>query len=285
MSIFTKREARDLFCGGEGTQVFDQLARKGLIERDLAGYYVQRDGIRDSIESSARTWRYIKQRSLQRPNKPDKILERLVETRVNRRPLILFSPWGPRYGTRRSEITEDDPELKTLREVSCVIQFFNGEGYEIEYLLMPADAYGTEVNGLPKTFVSDYFKWLKQAAEKIIGVNCRLIVKPWSEIRMENKDSYEKLAAETGGNLSQKMPEGEYKRSVEVARKFNPENPEENARKYCIERIVEAKIVETCFNPIKMSLVRKEKDTLDGELKRIYILPEGLRAPWLEVGD
>ena len=42
---------------------------------------------------------------------------------------------------------------------------------------------------------------------------------------------------------------------------------------------MEGNIVNEVYSPLKLSLVRREKDALDGPLKRIYIVQN--KAPWL----
>ena len=42
---------------------------------------------------------------------------------------------------------------------------------------------------------------------------------------------------------------------------------------------MEGILVDQIYDPIKLSLVRKEKDILDGPLKRVYIVKS--MAPWL----
>lgn len=188
----------------------------------------------------------------------------------------LFSPWGPRYNRTSSRIEENDPEINTLREIKIVLDRFGSCGYNVDLLLMPADAYGTEVNSLPKDFVSNYFKWLEEWTYKEIG---KVNVKLWSTIKDEQRKRYDELSGEIDQNFSDWIKDDEYENAVRVARVFNPKKAEQSARRYCIERLVEGNIISEVYDPIKLSLVRKEKDSLDGPLKRIYIVQK--RVPWL----
>jgi hypothetical protein len=193
----------------------------------------------------------------------------------------LFSPWGPRYNNRSPKIEENDPETNTLREIKNIFNKFNDLGYTIKFLLMPADAYGTEVNNLSQTFVTDYFKWLEDRTNKELKTlnQCDVEVKLWSEIREEQKNRYDTLSFEIDQNFNSYIKDGEFQNAMQVAKVFNPKNAQSSARKYCIERLVEGNIINEIYTPIKLSLVRKEKDTLDGPLKRIYLIKN--RAPWL----
>jgi hypothetical protein len=290
MNHLTPREAIKLFGGSEGRQILDYVTKKGfasyeyLVGDNWLPYPTgQVRGVRYNLETTlsdvnciANIWRYIKDRSIQTPEKPDKILEQLAIAKLTSKNLRLFSPWGPRYNRDSPRIERNDPEIATLKEIRTIFDRFEENGYKIDYLLMPADTYGTEVNGLSKEFVSDYFKWLEEWAYQELG---NVEVKPWSVIRDEQRKRYDELSSEINQNFSDWIKEGEYRNAVKVARVFNPERAEQSARKYCIERLVEGIIISEVYDPIKLSLVRKEKDSLDGPLKRIYIIQN--RAPWL----
>lgn len=291
--VFTPREAIELFGGNEGRQILDYVTKNGYGSREylVDGMWLpepkgQIKGVRYNLETTlsdvicvADVWRYIKDRSIQTPEKSDKILEQLAKARLIPENLRLFSPWGPRYNRGSSRIEETDPEVATLREIRAIFNRVGESGYTIDFLLMPADAYGTEVNSLSKDFVSDYFKWLEELAYKELG---EVKIKLWSTIRDEQRKRYDEFSGEIDQNFSDWIKDGEYRNAVKVARVFNPEKAEQSARRYCIERLVEGNIISEAYDPIKLSLVRKEKDSLDGPLKRIYIVQK--RAPWLGGG-
>ena len=87
------------------------------------------------------------------------------------------------------------------------------------------------------------------------------------------------MEKEINKNFKGLVKRGEYEKAVRVATTFNPEQPEYSARRYCIERLAEANIISETFDPVKLSIVRAEKDTLDGPLKRVYVIEN--KAPWL----
>jgi hypothetical protein len=283
--IITPKEAIGLFGGNEGKQTMDYIVGQGYGDRE---YYVDgewlpepkgqvrgsRYSTRPEVDDIAKTWRYIKEQSSQTPEKPDKILQQLAVARLKPEKLQLFTPWGPRYSKNRANILESDPETATLRELREIADQFEEGGFCLEYLLMPADVYGIEINGLPEQFVKDYFTYLEDVAQRELG---KITVKPWSEIRAESP--YENLRKDVEENFFNWVKQGEYENAVQVARIMNPDDSEQSAKRYCVERIVEANIINDLYDPIKISAVRKEKDALDGPLKRVYMVEN--KAPWM----
>lgn len=234
------------------------------------------EGICSAVCSLADIWKYIKERSIQPPEKPDKILEQLARARLMPEKVRLFSPWGPRYNRRSPRIAETDPEIATLREIRGILDRCRESGYSIDLLLMLADVYGTEINSLSPDFVREYCRWLEERAYKEVG---EVKVKLWSAIRDEQRRRYDSLSRAIDQNFNEWIKKGEYQNAVGVAKVFSPGNAEQSARRYCRERVVEGIIISEVYDPIKLSLVKKEKDSLDGPLKRIYIVKN--KAPWL----
>ena len=232
------------------------------------------------LRDVASAWKSICESSTQKPVYGDRILEQLVDTRVKDKELVFFSPWGPRYFKKSSRITEGDKEEKILVEIRDIVDRLNSLGYKSRVLIMPADAYGITINGLDEQFVRDYFCSLEERAREIIG-STRTDVEPWSRIKERKNTMYQELVDEMQNNLSAWIDEGTFRKAVAVASRFNPNKIEERARAYCIERLVEGMIIAE-EDYIKLSLVLKEKDILDGPLKRIYVIKE--KKPWME-GD
>ncbi|MBI3412556.1 MAG: hypothetical protein HY051_00555 [Candidatus Aenigmarchaeota archaeon] len=206
----------------------------------------------------------------------------MIEAKLKPAKLRLFSPWGPRYNKKTSEIRGFDPEIGTLLEMRLTLEQLEGLRYPTELFLMPADVYGTEINNLSPQFVKEYFMQLSCAATSILGEMTELTIKPWSEIRDENYELYRVGCSLATSDFSSLVKAGELERAVRITQNFGAKNPEESARKYCVERLVEAALIADLYDPIKLSLVRKEKDSLDGPLKRIYIIKN--RAPWMGDG-
>lgn len=281
----------ELFGGNEGRQVLDYCTKLGYGSREyfvngawtqdrqgqIRGFRFNIEAIHPTVEALAGIWRYIKEKSVQPPEKPDKVLEQLARALFIPEKLRIFSPWGPRYYKETPRIEEGDPEVRTIREMKEVLNIIKGSGFTIDFLLMPADLYGTEVNNFASDFVREYFQWVGEWACKELGTE--VTVKPWSAIRNEQIRRYDDLRTEIDKNFKRWVKEGEYRTAVGVARRFSPERAEESARRYCIERLAEGNIISEVYDPIKVSLVKKEKDVLDGPLKRVYIIRN--RKPWM----
>jgi hypothetical protein len=190
-----------------------------------------------------------------------------------------FSPWGPRYKKNSPLIKEDDLEVKTLEEIRLLFDGIKSKGYSVDFLLMPADFYGTNINNLSPPFVREYFACLRTFAKERLDDVCTLSVRPWSAFRVEYVTEYETLRQEIEKNPNDYFSDEQFEEALKTARVFNPKNAYASAWNYCVERVVEAAIIKKLYSPIKLSLVRKEKDILDGPLKRLYVIQN--KAPWL----
>ncbi len=290
---FTNKEVEALFGRSEGQGLLRELVKRKLAGREflvngrwgvVEGSRFRVDGLTPLLEEVGSTWRYLRQKSIQPAEKPTEILMDLFNARQQSKPLQFFSPWGPRYKNKNSSIGSEDPEMRTLQELREIFGALSGEGFQVRFLLMPADIYGTEINSLSQAFVKDYFQSLEERAREKLSATSKVIVQPWSELRERDWWRYESLQQAVTENFSGFVSTAEYNSALKTARAFNPENSEESARAYCIERVVEGRIIEKLYSPIKLSLVRKEKDMLDGPLKRLYIINEKNRAPWLAGG-
>ena len=173
--------------------------------------------------------------------------------------------------------------MQTLQEIGEIFGKLSEKGFQVRFLLMPADLYGTEINSLSPVFVKDYFQSLEERAREQLSSTSEVIVRPWSLIR-ERFWRYESFQQEVAEDFSRFVSTSEYNSALKTAQAFNPQKREESARAYCIERVVEGRIIEELYSPIKLSLVRKEKDMLDGPLKRLYVVSKQNRAPWMARG-
>lgn len=283
MNVFTRPEIAELFGGGEGVQLANALVRNGIGKRiylpvDERRLHVEYEFDGRKLEDVARLWRYFEEKQVEKPVYSDRILWQAGCARFLGETLRLFSPWGARYRRSSPRIERDDAEIATLQELRDILAAIKSFGYDVSFLLMPADAYATEINNLPKEFVDEYFAALRDAAFRELEDS--VLVKPWSEIRVENSADYAALKAEAENSLRRRGSLREkYYAALKAARNFNPRNAAESARKYCAERFAEGCLIAQLFDPIKLSLVRKEKDALDGPLKRLYVVRN--RAPWL----
>lgn len=222
----------------------------------------------------------------QKPVRFDDLVDKLISCRVENGQICFFSPWGPRYKIKTTEVTESSAETATLKEVREVFDGLADLGFKIRFLVMPADTYGTEINSLSQDFVDSYFSSLKNAVDKImrqlIERGCLSVeIVPWSIIKGENAGEYFRIKS----GISE-MPLPDLMRdALRKARVMNPGDVDRSARKYVEERVTEAILIDQLYNPIKLSLVKKENDAADLQsFMRIYVIRN--KAPWMaSLGD
>lgn len=221
-------------------------------------------------------WRDIAPQQTVSPEFPDTILERLFQARLTTKTLIFFVPWGVRpvgvFG---------QTEMEALEILKRFNDNFQSRNINTTVLIMPADLYATEVNNqVDTTYVDTYFQIVAtQASQK------GFTVKPWSAIRQENQEEYDKLRSEL--NPRTILPSGVLERALKAAGRrsgYEDEKSIESAAfAYLRERLCEAEIIEKSYKPVKISMVTKGKDAyVDRNLPRMYIIPERLQFPWLK---
>jgi hypothetical protein len=209
------------------------------------------------------------------PVLPEKIFARLAEARRIQVPITLFVPWGVRP---EGEIGKEYEALDTLQEIQAKLSILR---IPSQLLIMPADVYATEVNGLDSKRTDTYFAQITTEATQR-----GMIVKPWSQIREENRQLYDVMA----GELTREKLEaiigsaGTMQKVFQAAsRRSERGNTQQAAYAYLRERVIEAQIVERRYCPIKMGFAPKNKDNnIDGPLPRLYVIPESLQFPWLQ---
>lgn len=202
----------------------------------------------------------------------DGIIPRLREPHVG-----LFTPWGPRYSweQRGTEILEHDKEVAVLEHLAGILREWKSIflGKQFTWLFLGADLYGTRINHLPPAVVSEYFRSLEGWIARIIP-----------EARLELWSDYDQIAAPLrqiitvapGGYFSQSVITRAQRTAQAMQRGGDP-------LAYLAERLVEAAIIGMRFpRPIKISCVGRHKDDgVDGDLPRLYLVPEDLHAPWM----
>ena len=149
---------------------------------------------------------------------------------------------------------------------------------------MPADLYATEVNNYDESAATGYTEWLKYLTDRF-GYE----MKPWSSIRQDNQAEYDRLrekttldSIEANSELNARLGKA-YITAKKRSGYATIEKQRDAGFAYVRERLCEATIVEAVYEPIKFSCVEPGKDgPLDGELPRLYLVPNGLRFPWLK---
>ncbi len=204
---------------------------------------------------------------------PESIIKRLME---QEKP-TLFIPWGvrntPYFGGK---------EREAMDQIDMVKKILQKRNIEPIIRLMPADLYALEVNSkLKPENVMSYFDQVKKEGEKR-----GYTVTPWSQIRWDNQEAYTALSSQfTDDILQETLPNTVIENATRAAKKnsgFTEENEIESAAfRYLRERICEATIVESLWQPVKLSMAPKNKDNVvDMELPRLYVLPDYLVLPW-----
>lgn len=208
---------------------------------------------------------------------PEEIMRRIYSARLNGIPLPLFIPWGYR------PTGEPSIEYKVLDRIQQYAEMFKKRRIPVEPLIMPADLYATEINGVDQNQVNGYFSFITEEA-KIRGFK----VIPWSRIRRENETQYQNDVSNLSENIIRGLLENPVvDKTLEAAAKRVTVKSNQAIRlsafAYLRERICEANIIEKRYQPIKLSLVGKNKDNgVDRNLPRLYIIPEEQQFPWLK---
>lgn len=198
-------------------------------------------------------------------------------------PLVLFVPWGVRPSG-----TFGESELRALSYIERFQKNLNSYSFPSTVLIMPADVYAIEINNYPWEITTSYFNIVTDEA-RTRDFN----VKPWSIIRDENRDQYDRILKWEANPTSlwpvipkalwyRDLLGAAYRRSKQVG----DQAITTAAFNYLRERIAEARIIETVYKPIKLSMVSPKKDDIvDCDLPRLYILPKELRFPWIAKGS
>lgn len=214
---------------------------------------------------------YPKYKTARAARYEDGILTRIKENLIN-----IFTPWGPRYSwqKRGTTIHANDKEtkvLKLLQNLSYELKM-NMPSKTFNWIFVGADLYGTRINTLPKHAVAEYFSSLEICIKGLFPDSSFHL---WSSF---DKDA-ESFREEVNNNFDKYVDPRLLRRTHETAKMMNGGG---DPRKYLIERISEAILMEKTFRPIKVSCAPRYKDDkVDLDLPRLYLLPEELQAPWL----
>jgi hypothetical protein len=233
-------------------------------------------------------WRAIEEIRKEKPVFPEKAFARLARARETDSPVTLFVPWGinPEWIETAEDINLNSPEAEVLGRIKAFQELLAANRIKSQVLLMPADLYATEVNNFDSSVANSYMEWLKYLADKF-GYE----TKPWSEIRQENQTEYDRLRQkitleriEANDELRARLSKA-YLTAKKRSGYETWGQQKEAALAYVTERLCEAVIVEEKYQPIKVSCVEPGKDgPLDGEIPRLYLIPDSLRFPWLKGG-
>lgn len=209
-------------------------------------------------------------------NKPT-ISERIKKSRQDDSQLILFVPWGVRPA---GEIRLEFSVIEKLQNVKNQLNKF---GVKAQILIMTADSYATEINKqVDPDAAIKYFSSIQAIAQEN-----DFDYTTWSRIRKENFVIYQKLFREITEDtiretIDQETISGALKSSARRSGNFSRRAVEQAAFAYMRERLIEGQLIDAVYKPIKVSAVVKYKDSLDGPLPRIYVIPQEEQFPWLK---
>ena len=221
-------------------------------------------------------WEATKPLLVENPVYCGDILSRLAAS-SKAKPLTLFVPWGVRpegaFGSKEIEALDTITNYRTLLSKFSIPS---------TVLLMPADVYATEVNNYRNDVANRYFSTIAREAEKR-----NFQVSPWSEIRRANRRMYDRILQGEASleALWKSTPKSLWQDLLNAAGRRSKQDPNDVAKAafdYLKERVAEARIIDTVYKPIKLSMVSPQKDNIvDRDLARLYVLPKILRFPWL----
>lgn len=239
-------------------------------------------------------WDSLTSASVEKPVNKEQIINRFMEPQVY--PLLtrvlgeklywsgmkyettLFVPWGVRPQGQFGE-----PEMAVLDRIKSVRDGLRQKSINARVLLMPADAYATEVNQqVSQDQANNYFARVTQEAEQR-----SFKVEPWSMIRGTFPEEYRKLTQGlTIDRIKELIPwqvvEEAFKAAARRSGFTSQQDIQDAAFRYLRERLAEAAIIEKRYKPIKLSAVAKYKDNfVDRDLPRVYVIPRELQFPWL----
>lgn len=222
-------------------------------------------------------WETLKTQSVDRPINLPEAKSRTTQAQLAGYPLNIFVPWGiAPNGTITSKVQS------SLWEISRFTQNLLDQGVSTQVLIMPADVYATGINGGDLGTTIRYSQEIASLAGSL-GFE----TKPWSQIRSENLSEYQRAKNFLSPDIiAKEFPSRALFKAVEAARTRSSFRTEAEVRQaaldYIQERIIEARIINRTYKPIKYSMVSSRKDIFDGYLPRVYLLPKSLRFPWLD---
>lgn len=243
------------------------------------------------FELKSKAAQFLRKRSRSWVN-PIEVLKRLKEGKVT-----LFQPWGFTYSDRTAVNRKSREALEYDLQIQLGLRNFEVES---QLLLVPADVYAGRINGYRTRTIMEYYSNLKKSLEGVaqnvvkrlrfldIDLEPNFVIKPFSQILKESADLFKDIVEEANKVAFMDYFDAEsdsdgyeaYTEALVSAKKYSLRDPERSAKEYVIARLVETKLIEKLFRPIKISLASQKKDIFDGSLPRVY--PKYVKPfPWL----
>lgn len=217
----------------------------------------------------------------------NEILNRLKANIESSRPQMILAIWGPPYERQgyQKVFNIESPEEKMARSIIDVVSSLSSTT-ETELLILYADYYGTDINGIPRDEVENYGQQIRWRFEDFGEFIC------WSQLKEEKLTRYESLRDSLSGTIVE-PDEDEVERALIMQNKLGNaitrERAIELAKMYRTERIIEGILLQEGFfwrdkyynNIIKLGTApsRANDEPYESQLPRFYV--SGMpRAAW-----
>lgn len=214
----------------------------------------------------------------------DEMQRRLTNNLDNNLPQSLVFIWGPPYerqGITRNAFAKNQPEIKMLQDIVAVIDSLEKTVLQILPILIYADIYGAQINGISDIEVQNYLEDIKQ------NVPDRFCVIQYSEILNQNSNLERFILENVTPNAAEIR--SATKIQSKLGRNLSPAKASELALIYKKTRLYEGQLLTNGFtingvtvdNIIKLATApSKEKDDpYEPELPRFYV-KNMIRAAW-----
>lgn len=170
----------------------------------------------------------------------------MISLRENQ-PLPILFVWGPPYEgqARDSELfIGDTPENKMSDEIEQILNKIRSSGIAIQPILLYADRYGIDINGMDPEEVQIYY----DAVENRFSPTTKVM--KWSEVRAQNMQRYFVLATEIASRTQEITIENIQNATLvqkKLGNSITVATATELARRYKIERMIEGQILTDGF--------------------------------------
>lgn len=221
-------------------------------------------------------------------NEPE-LYQRVLCSIENNQPLPLLFVWGPPYEGQALDqdiFTTATPEAKMADEIEVVITDIRSLGLEVQSILLFADIYGTEINGLSQQEVTAYYQSLQIRFQNTSQITT------WSDVIAENQQRYAQIEQQVLPNLqaSNKIAQNAQIIQAKLGTIVTGREATRLGEKYVKERIIEGTLLNEGFvlngrqirNVVKLGTAPtrfRNDEPYEVDLPRIYV-KNMTRAAW-----
>ena len=218
------------------------------------------------------------------------LFQRVVCSLTENLPLPILFVWGPPYEGQADDdelFTSETPESKMTADIEEILCAVRDVGVRLEPILLFADVYGSEINGMGQQSIDQYFCQLKARFSD------EAAVLSWSQVRESNWTRYNELKTQFALQQNEVSDESALNASMiqlKLGRKITFPEAQKLALLYKIERLTEGKMLTEGFqigdtkvkNIIKLATApsrQRNDDPYEPELPRFYV-KNMARAAW-----